>query len=211
MGTSAGGESGIRTHGDLRLAGFQDRFLQPLGHLSIAERRLVLNTCSMIPHYNFICQHFISLPPQKVFSNFFDLGVAFSGNVCYYYQGAIIIKLLPGVAQLVAHLTGGQGVVSSSLATRTNRSVQIWALRFLCMFITAPESLWAQGFPLRPQFSYTYSADLGSPMSLVFPGSGLHGRLVLSNSPSATRPTFTPSHLRLPKIPTLISLICILY
>ena len=34
---------------------------------------------------------------------------------------AIIIKLLPGVAQLVAHLTGGQGVVSSSLATRTNK------------------------------------------------------------------------------------------
>ena len=30
-----GGESGIRTHGDLRLAGFQDRFLQPLGHLSV--------------------------------------------------------------------------------------------------------------------------------------------------------------------------------
>ena len=30
-----GGESGIRTHGDLRLAGFQDRFLKPLGHLSI--------------------------------------------------------------------------------------------------------------------------------------------------------------------------------
>ena len=27
----------------------------------------------------------------------------------------------PGVAQLVAHLTGGQGVVSSSLATRTNK------------------------------------------------------------------------------------------
>ena len=31
-----GGESGIRTHGDLRLAGFQDRFLKPLGHLSIS-------------------------------------------------------------------------------------------------------------------------------------------------------------------------------
>ena len=30
-----GGESGIRTHGRLRVAGFQDRFLQPLGHLSI--------------------------------------------------------------------------------------------------------------------------------------------------------------------------------
>ena len=29
----------------------------------------------------------------------------------------------PGVAQLVAHLTGGQGVVSSSLATRTNEKV----------------------------------------------------------------------------------------
>ena len=28
----------------------------------------------------------------------------------------------PGVAQLVAHLTGGQGVVSSSLATRTSKS-----------------------------------------------------------------------------------------
>ena len=27
----------------------------------------------------------------------------------------------PGVAQLVAHLTGGQGVVSSSLATRTSK------------------------------------------------------------------------------------------
>ena len=40
---------------------------------------------------------------------------------------AIITKLTsreesyPGVAQLVAHLTGGQGVVSSSLATRTSR------------------------------------------------------------------------------------------
>ena len=29
-------------------------------------------------------------------------------------------QIFPGVAQLVAHLTGGQGVVSSSLATRTN-------------------------------------------------------------------------------------------
>ena len=29
-----GGESGIRTHGCLRIAGFQDRFLKPLGHLS---------------------------------------------------------------------------------------------------------------------------------------------------------------------------------
>ena len=29
-----GGESGIRTHGCFHIAGFQDRFLQPLGHLS---------------------------------------------------------------------------------------------------------------------------------------------------------------------------------
>ena len=29
-----GGESGIRTHGCLHIAGFQDRFLKPLGHLS---------------------------------------------------------------------------------------------------------------------------------------------------------------------------------
>ncbi len=29
-----GGESGIRTHGELPHAGFQDRYLQPLGHLS---------------------------------------------------------------------------------------------------------------------------------------------------------------------------------
>ena len=33
-----GGESGIRTHGRLRVAGFQDRFLQPLGHLSTWEK-----------------------------------------------------------------------------------------------------------------------------------------------------------------------------
>ena len=33
-----------------------------------------------------------------------------------------LLKLFPGVAQLVAHLTGGQGVVSSSLATRTMRN-----------------------------------------------------------------------------------------
>ena len=34
-----GGESGIRTHGCLRIAGFQDRFLQPLGHLSTSDLR----------------------------------------------------------------------------------------------------------------------------------------------------------------------------
>ena len=36
----------------------------------------------------------------------------------------------PGVAQLVAHLTGGQGVVSSSLATRTKKPRASVALGF---------------------------------------------------------------------------------
>ena len=35
----------------------------------------------------------------------------------------ILLKLFPGVAQLVARLTGGQEAVSSSLATRTMSSV----------------------------------------------------------------------------------------
>ena len=33
-----GGESGIRTHGWLPIAGFQDRCLQPLGHLSVSAK-----------------------------------------------------------------------------------------------------------------------------------------------------------------------------
>ena len=37
-GEGIGGESGIRTHGHLRAAGFQDRFLQPLGHLSVNRK-----------------------------------------------------------------------------------------------------------------------------------------------------------------------------
>ena len=32
----SGGESGIRTHGCFHIAGFQDRFLRPLGHLSVS-------------------------------------------------------------------------------------------------------------------------------------------------------------------------------
>ena len=52
------------------------------------------------------------------------------------FEHAIITKLTsraanwkPGVAQLVAHLTGGQGVVSSSLATRT-KGKSLWDLPF---------------------------------------------------------------------------------
>ena len=36
-----GGESGIRTHGELPHAGFQDRYLQPLGHLSIKVEYII--------------------------------------------------------------------------------------------------------------------------------------------------------------------------
>ena len=38
---SPGGESGIRTHGTLPHAGFQDRCLQPLGHLSINNHHIL--------------------------------------------------------------------------------------------------------------------------------------------------------------------------
>ena len=39
-----GGESGIRTHGTgSPHAGFQDRYLQPLGHLSVVSTRIIAN------------------------------------------------------------------------------------------------------------------------------------------------------------------------
>ena len=41
----------------------------------------------------------------------------------------------PGVAQLVAHLTGGQGVVSSSLATRTSKSPETAMVSGLSVFV----------------------------------------------------------------------------
>ena len=83
-----GGESGIRTHGDLRLAGFQDRFLQPLGHLSIAERR---PHPKHLKHDNTFAFRLSTLDlffrPRNFF-NFFDLGLAFPGKACYYKQAA---------------------------------------------------------------------------------------------------------------------------
>ena len=51
-----GGESGIRTHGRLHVAGFQDRFLQPLGHLSMVKAVRRLNTFDMIPYEERFCQ-----------------------------------------------------------------------------------------------------------------------------------------------------------
>ena len=40
--------------------------------------------------------------------------------MCYFIK-AVLDSVYPGVAQLVARLTGGQEAVSSSLATRTIR------------------------------------------------------------------------------------------
>ena len=55
--------------------------------------------------------------------NFFKkskLGLAISGKMCYSIKVDTRDTHHPGVAQLVARLTGGQEAVSSSLATRTN-------------------------------------------------------------------------------------------
>ena len=63
-----GGESGIRTHGRLHVAGFQDRFLQPLGHLSMVKAVRRLNTFDMIPYNCGLCQQvFIESLLQKNF------------------------------------------------------------------------------------------------------------------------------------------------
>ena len=57
-----------------------------------------------------------------IFLIFFNLGVAFPETVCYY-NWADFEQHFPGVAQLVARLTGGQEAVGSSPATRTISSV----------------------------------------------------------------------------------------
>ena len=78
-----GGESGIRTHGDFRLAGFQDRFLQPLGHLSIVISALCPNTFSMIPN-----------PPLFVNQKFLDSALLkffiFSKKACIFFFAMLV-------------------------------------------------------------------------------------------------------------------------
>lgn len=73
-----GGESGIRTHGRLRVAGFQDRFLQPLGHLSTSGLRP--NAKKMIPHFS----HIVNCRLQY-FSAFFP-------NSALTWSGVQVIK-----------------------------------------------------------------------------------------------------------------------
>ena len=53
----------------------------------------------------------------------------FKSGHAIMYKLTSTSKQHPGVAQLVAHLTGGQGVVSSSLATRT-KGKSLWDLPF---------------------------------------------------------------------------------
>ena len=66
----------------------------------------------------------ISVGSLKNFLKNLKKRLAFCKEACYYTQvgsGREQQTKQPGVAQLVAHLTGGQGVVSSSLATRTSK------------------------------------------------------------------------------------------
>ena len=73
-----GGESGIRTHGCFHIAGFQDRFLQPLGHLSTSGLRP--NAKKMIPHFS----HIVNCRLQY-FSAFFP-------NSALTWSGVQVIK-----------------------------------------------------------------------------------------------------------------------
>ena len=66
---------------------------------------------------------------RQIFSKKLKLGLAISGKVCYSIKVDTSDTHHPGVAQLVARLTGGQEAVSSSLATRTN-GVSFGVLRF---------------------------------------------------------------------------------
>ena len=67
-----GGESGIRTHGHLRAAGFQDRFLQPLGHLSTwkapsleHESYHTISPLSCQQNFAFLFQNRLLSPPPS--------------------------------------------------------------------------------------------------------------------------------------------------
>ena len=69
----------------------------------------------------------------KVFCKKAKISIAFSEKMCYFIK-AVVNSMFPGVAQLVARLTGGQEAVSSSLATRTTKEPEI--ARFQALFLT---------------------------------------------------------------------------
>ena len=82
--------------------------------------------------------------------NFFKkskLGLAISGKMCYPIKVDTRDTHHPGVAQLVARLTGGQEAVSSSLATRTNeKSCNHNGYRIFCCLL---EAIFPLVFPLQ--------------------------------------------------------------
>ena len=61
---------------------------------------------------------FVSQGGEKILPLFLKLSLAFSEQLWY---SILAETRYPGVAQLVARLTGGQEAVSSSLATRTRK------------------------------------------------------------------------------------------
>lgn len=67
-------------------------------------------------------------------SSFRQISLAFRCKMCFNKESTFY----PGVAQLVAHMTGGHGVASSSLVTRTKKTAQLrrfqrfCAVSFLC-------------------------------------------------------------------------------
>ena len=84
----------------------------PFSAVSAVPRRVF--SCHIAPYFH---RAFFST------EHFFKLGIAFPTGMCYSNLARKGSCSFPGVAQLVARLTGGQEAVSSSLATRTMSSV----------------------------------------------------------------------------------------
>ena len=119
-----GGESGIRTHGNSRFAGFQDQCLQPLGHLSLSCFQLRVQTQVICYHRSRCLSTIFSALPakgpagrRKNFLHFFIFPLAFSFHVCYYIKADIRVW-----RSLVSRLNGVQEALSSNLNTRTTKS-----------------------------------------------------------------------------------------
>ena len=131
-----GGESGIRTHERLRVAGFQDRFLQPLGHLSISGLPSALqNTCSILAHFPPACQSisaksfrifFVLLPSQNLwkFTFAFSFPIHYNTHQTCCQGGVIPVPLTarlffcaetPGVSPAIQLHPADQRVASSGV------------------------------------------------------------------------------------------------
>ena len=99
--------------------------------LSAVPRRVF--SCHIAPHFH------RAFSAQSISTeHFLKLGLAFSSGICYSILARKINHQYPGVAQLVARLTGGQEAVSSSLATRTKKVTiltDIWLKSLLFLYI----------------------------------------------------------------------------